>query len=55
MSVKEFFAFSQIKPKVIDFLKSKGDFDSLVSRQKKPFRAHITKIESSFYVCDDFH
>ena len=29
MSIKEFFAFSVIKPTVIEFLKNKGDFETL--------------------------
>ena len=41
MSIKEFFAFSVIKPTVIEFLKSKGDFEYLLPKYKKPFRGHI--------------
>ena len=55
MSVKEFFTFGVIKQKVIDFLKAKGDFDSLALKHKKPFRGHINKIDEDFYACDDFH
>ncbi len=43
MSVKEFFAFANIKIAVVEYLKSKADFDSLASKHKKPFRAHINK------------
>ena len=47
MSIKEFFAFSIIKPQVIEFLKNKGDFESLGSKYKKPFRGHIVREETS--------
>jgi hypothetical protein len=43
MSVKEFFAFANIKIAVVEYLKSKADFDILASKHKKPFRAHINK------------
>ena len=43
MSVKEFFAFSNIKQTVLEFLKIKADFDNLPDKLKKPFRAHINK------------
>ena len=47
MSIKEFFAFSIIKPQVIEFLKNKGDFESLGAKYKKPFRGHIIREENS--------
>lgn len=50
MSVKEFFAYSNIKQAVVEFLKNKGNFESLQARHKKPFRAHINKHNSSAYV-----
>lgn len=43
MSVKEFFAFANIKIAAVEFLKMKADFDVLPSKHKKPFRAHINK------------
>jgi hypothetical protein len=43
MSVKEFFAYANIKQTVVEFLKNKGDFESLQPKHKKPFRAHINK------------
>jgi hypothetical protein len=43
MSVKEFFAFANIKQSVVEFLKNKGDFDQLPAKYKKPFRALINK------------
>ena len=43
MSVIEFFAFANIKLTVIEYLKSKTDFDTLSHKHKKPFRAHINK------------
>ena len=43
MSVKEFFAFANIKQTVIEFLKNRADFESLQEKNKKPFRAHINK------------
>lgn len=43
MSVKEFFAFANIKQTVIEFLKHKGDFECLPEKYKKPFRAHINR------------
>ena len=46
MSVKEFFAFSSIKPTVLEFLRSRADFDSLENKFKKPFRAYINKHSS---------
>jgi hypothetical protein len=47
MSVKEFFAFPNIKQTVIEFLKAKADFDSLSIKHKKPFRAHINKHQTT--------
>ena len=47
MSVKEFFAYANIKQTVVEFLKNKGDFESLQPKHKKPFRAHINKHHSS--------
>jgi hypothetical protein len=57
MSVKEFFAFANIKLSVIEFLKSKSDFEALHPRHKKPFRAHINKHhdEDPFFVSDGFN
>jgi len=46
MSVKEFFAFPVLKQTVIEFLKNKGDFESLGQKYKKHFRAHIQKDSS---------
>ena len=43
MSVKEFFAFANIKQTVIEFLKNKADFETLPDKNKKTFRAHINK------------
>ena len=43
MSVKEFFAFANIKQSVIEYLKTKADFENLHEKYKKPFRAHINK------------
>lgn len=43
MSVKEFFAFSVLKPKVLEFLKVKGDFDNMLEKYKRSFRAHINQ------------
>jgi len=43
MSVKEFFAFANIKLAVIEFLKSKADFENLHEKYKKPFRALLNK------------
>lgn len=43
MSVKEFFAFSNTKQTVLEFLKIKADFETLSDKFKKPFRAHINK------------
>ena len=43
MSVKEFFAFANIKQTVIEYLKNKADFENLPEKFKKPFRAHINK------------
>ena len=43
MSVKEFFAFANIKQSVVEFLKTKSDFEALNQRYKRPFRAHINK------------
>jgi hypothetical protein len=43
MSVKDFFAFSNIKQTVIEFLKNRSDFETLPSRNKKPFRGHINR------------
>jgi hypothetical protein len=49
MSVKEFFAFANIKIAVVEFLKQKADFDALAPKHKKPFRAHINKHVNSHY------
>ena len=46
MSVKEFFAFSSIKPTVLEFLRSRADFPALERKFKKPFRAYINKHSS---------
>ena len=43
MSVKEFFAFSSIKPTVLEFLRMRADFEALERKFKKPFRAYINK------------
>jgi hypothetical protein len=43
MSVKDFFAFANIKQTVIEFLKNRSDFESLPARHKKPFRGHINR------------
>jgi hypothetical protein len=43
MSVKEFFAYANIKQTVVEFMKNKGDFETLHQKHKKPFRAHINK------------
>ena len=43
MSVKDFFAFANIKQTVIEFLKNKSDFESLCAKHKKPFRGHINR------------
>ena len=43
MSVKEFFAFANVKQTVIEFLKNKADFETLPDKNKKAFRAHINK------------
>ena len=43
MSVKEFFAYANIKQTVVEFLKNKSDFELLPQKHKKPFRAHINK------------
>ena len=53
MSVKEFFAFANIKIAVVEFLKQKADFEGLASRHKKPFRAHINK-HSNSESCEDY-
>lgn len=45
MIIKEFFAFATIKQTVIEFLKNRGDFETLASKHKKPFRALINKHE----------
>ena len=55
MSVKEFFAFSVLKQKVIDFLKVKADYELMPMKHKRPFRAHIQQINDDYFVCDDFH
>ena len=55
MSVKEFFAFSCIKPQVIEFLKNKADFGSLHQKYKKPFRGHILKENGHFFISDGFN
>lgn len=49
MSVKEFFAFANIKQTVIEFLKNRAEFESLPEKNKKPFRAHINKHTSSVW------
>jgi Shelterin complex subunit, TPP1/ACD len=46
MSVKEFFAFANIKIAVVEYLKMKADYETLPSKHKKPFRAHINKHSS---------
>lgn len=43
MSVKEFFAFANIKQTVIEFLKNRSDFETLSAKNKKPFRGHINR------------
>jgi hypothetical protein len=43
MSVKEFFAFANIKQTVIEFLKNRSDFETLPAKSKKPFRGHINR------------
>jgi elongation factor P--beta-lysine ligase len=43
MSVKEFFAFANIKFTVVEFLRAKTDFNCLHDRHKKPFRAIINR------------
>jgi hypothetical protein len=43
MSVKDFFAFANIKQTVIEFLKNRSDFETLPLRCKKPFRGHINR------------
>ena len=43
MSVKDFFAFANIKQTVIEFLKNRSDFETLPARNKKPFRGHINR------------
>lgn len=43
MIIKEFFAFATIKQTVIEFLKNRGDFETLHTKHKKPFRALINK------------
>ena len=43
MTVKEFFAYANIKIAVIEFLKQKADFEKLSAKHKKPFRAYINK------------
>jgi hypothetical protein len=60
MSVKEFFAFANIKIAVVEFLKQKADFEGLAPRHKKPFRAHINKHSSSessedYFASDGFN
>ena len=55
MSIKEFFAFAVIKQKAIEYLKVKTDFEILPEKHKRPFRAHINKLEDDYYVCDNFH
>jgi hypothetical protein len=41
MSVKEFFAHPFLKSKVVEYLKTKGDFEYLHQKYKRPFRAYI--------------
>jgi len=57
MSVKEYFAHPIIKQKIIEFLKSKGDFENLHQKHKRSFRGYIKKFEKddNFYVSDDYH
>ena len=55
MSVKEYFAHPTIKNKVVEYLKSKGDYEYLHQKHKRPFRAYITANEGDMYVCDDYH
>ena len=55
MSVKEFFAFSCIKPQVIEYLKNKADFNSLHQKYKKPFRGHILSEDGQFFISDGFN
>ena len=43
MSVKEFFALPNLRQTVLEYLKTKADFEILSDRFKKPFRAHINK------------
>ena len=47
MSFKEFFAFSNLKQSVIEFLKNHGDFENLHDRCKKPFRANLNKFAAN--------
>lgn len=47
MSFKEFFAFSNLKQSMIEFLKIHGDFDQLHDRFKKPFRANLNKFAAN--------
>ena len=46
MSLKEFFAYPNIKQTAIEFLKKDGNFEALGAKNKKPFRAHINKFLS---------
>ena len=55
MSIKEFFAFSILKPQIIEFLRHKGDFSSLSPKYKKPFRAHFLYDSNRFFVSDGFN
>jgi hypothetical protein len=55
MSVKEYFAHPTIKIKVLEFLKSKGDFDYLHQSHKRPFRAYLSVIDDDYFVSDDHH
>ena len=41
MILKEYFAHSYFKTQAIEFLKIKGDYNSLNQKHKKPFRSHI--------------
>ncbi len=55
MSVKDYFAHPTIRNKVIEFLKSKGDFDYLHQKHKRPFRAYITEQDGEYFVSDDYN
>jgi hypothetical protein len=55
MSVKDFFAYSCIKPLVLEFLKNKADFENLHPKYKKPFRGHVFQDREGTYVSDGFN